>query len=147
MSRHFASIRPWRSVALVAALLVAHQAFAAPAAPAKKKPVAAAKAAGVKAQRPPIAKGKGAGTSKATAAKKPPASLSAKAAAKRPTPMVAAVAPRPEPQMYVPPPLGPERYYPNGIPELRPEFLHPLPGARPQVAVQDTGPNPFSAPQ
>jgi hypothetical protein len=26
---------------------------------------------------------------------------------------------------WVPPPLGPERFYPNGIPELRPEFLHP----------------------
>ena len=26
---------------------------------------------------------------------------------------------------WVPPPLGPERFYPNGIPELRPEFMHP----------------------
>ncbi|HEY1230473.1 MAG TPA: hypothetical protein VGF26_24455 [Ramlibacter sp.] len=24
------------------------------------------------------------------------------------------------------PPLGPERYYPNGIAPLRPEFMHPL---------------------
>lgn len=27
------------------------------------------------------------------------------------------------------PPLGPERFYPDGIPQLRPEFLHPLPAA------------------
>jgi len=25
------------------------------------------------------------------------------------------------------PPLGPERYYPNGIAPLRPEFMHQLP--------------------
>ena len=25
------------------------------------------------------------------------------------------------------PPLGPERYYPNGIAPLRPEFMHPVP--------------------
>lgn len=35
----------------------------------------------------------------------------------------------PPPVAWTPPPLGPERFYPNGIPELRPEFLHPLPGA------------------
>jgi hypothetical protein len=33
--------------------------------------------------------------------------------------------PLPPPVAWVPPPLGPERFYPNGIPELRPEFLHP----------------------
>jgi hypothetical protein len=33
------------------------------------------------------------------------------------------------PRVYLPP-LGPERFYPNGIPELRPEFLHPLPDAQ-----------------
>lgn len=26
------------------------------------------------------------------------------------------------------PPLGPERFYPDGIPELHPAFMHPLPG-------------------
>ncbi len=31
----------------------------------------------------------------------------------------------PPPVAWVPPPLGPERFYPNGIPELRPEFMHP----------------------
>jgi hypothetical protein len=25
------------------------------------------------------------------------------------------------------PPLGPERYYPNGVAPLRPEFMHPAP--------------------
>ena len=33
--------------------------------------------------------------------------------------------PLPPPVAWVPPPLGPERFYPNGIPELRPEFMHP----------------------
>ncbi len=33
------------------------------------------------------------------------------------------------------PPLGPERFYPNGIPELHPAFLHPLPGT-PMVSEQ-----------
>lgn len=37
------------------------------------------------------------------------------------------------------PPLGPERFYPNGIQELRPEFLHPLPGA-PAVSEQAAAP-------
>lgn len=40
-------------------------------------------------------------------------------------------APLPPPLAWTLPPLGPERYYPNGIPELRPEFLHPLPGEAP----------------
>ena len=34
--------------------------------------------------------------------------------------------------------LPPSRFYPNGIPELRPEFLHPLPGQ--QVVEAATGP-------
>jgi hypothetical protein len=33
----------------------------------------------------------------------------------------------PPPLVWTPPPLGPERFYPNGIPPLRPEFMHPLP--------------------
>lgn len=36
-----------------------------------------------------------------------------------------AARPLPPPVAWVPPPLGPERFYPNGIPELRPEFMHP----------------------
>lgn len=38
--------------------------------------------------------------------------------------------PLPPPVAWVPPPLGPERFYPNGIPELRPEFMHPEAPAR-----------------
>ena len=36
-----------------------------------------------------------------------------------------AARPVPPAVAWVPPPLGPERFYPNGIPELRPEFMHP----------------------
>jgi hypothetical protein len=36
---------------------------------------------------------------------------------------------------WVPPPLGPERFYPNGIPELRPEFMHPEVPARVEQAA------------
>ncbi|WBY00456.1 hypothetical protein PE066_13365 [Ramlibacter tataouinensis] len=45
----------------------------------------------------------------------------------------------PPPVAWTLPPLGPERFYPNGIPELRPEFLHPLPGA-PAVSAQAVAP-------
>jgi len=41
--------------------------------------------------------------------------------------------PLPPPVAWVPPPLGPERFYPNGIPELRPEFMHP---ERPPLRVE-----------
>ena len=51
--------------------------------------------------------------------------------------------PLPPPVAWVPPPLGPERFYPNGIPELRPEFLHPEgPPARVEQAA-NTGPEPL----
>jgi hypothetical protein len=162
-------IAPLRSLALVAALLVSTQAFAAPPGPVKKKPAATGKATSAQAQAKATTTKRNASV-KATAPKKaatatakapvvttkrsagkpakPAATATAKAGARQPGPNVAAVAPRPEPQMYVPPPLGPERYYPNGIPELRPEFLHPLPGARPQASAQDAMTNPaFSAPQ
>lgn len=44
--------------------------------------------------------------------------------------------PLPPPVAWVPPPLGPERFYPNGIPELRPEFMHPeAPPARVEQAA------------
>jgi hypothetical protein len=164
MSRPIASSpTPWGSLALVAALLVATPSIAASSAPVKKKPSATAKTSAAKAQ--PAGKSKGSSGVKATAKKAPapvakptaPVATAKRdarpapkgtATAKAPVPKVAAVAARPEPQMYVPPPLGPERYYPNGIPELRPEFLHPVPAARPQASAQDAMNNPaFTAPQ
>jgi hypothetical protein len=65
--------------------------------------------------RPATANGKSKPTTSAKASPAPPA----RAVARRPQ------APLPPPVAWVPPPLGPERFYPNGIPELRPEFLHP----------------------
>jgi len=87
----------------------------------KHKPVAANKS-GAKAKsavkRPPV-----------TAAKKK-SSATTTAAAKRPARTI------PPAVAWVPPPLGPERFYPNGIPELRPEFLYPEgPPAPPQQAA------------
>ena len=47
-----------------------------------------------------------------------------------------AARPLPPPVAWVPPPLGPERFYPHGIPELRPEFMHPeAPPARVEQAA------------
>lgn len=54
---------------------------------------------------------------KVAARAKPPVAAARASAAR------AAVAPR-EPYWT---PLPPSRFYPNGVPELRPEFLHPLP--------------------
>lgn len=65
---------------------------------------------------------------KAAARAKPPVT------AARPSAARAAVAPR-EPYWT---PLPPSRFYPNGIPELRPEFLHPLPQKQPQEAAANT---------
>lgn len=58
-------------------------------------------------------------------------------AASKPAPRkaVATTRPSPPPVAWVPPPLGPERFYPNGIPPLRPEFMHPeAPPARVEQA-------------
>ncbi|TFZ07183.1 hypothetical protein EZ313_11405 [Ramlibacter henchirensis] len=65
--------------------------------------------------RPATANSKSKPAASAKAASTPPA----RAVARRPQ------APLPPPVAWVPPPLGPERFYPHGIPELRPEFLHP----------------------
>lgn len=88
------------------------------AGPAKKKvkPVAAQKA---KPRKPAV-----------TAKKKP--TTTTNAAARRP----AEPRPLPPPIAWVPPPLGPERFYPHGIPELRPEFLHPEHPPRVEQAVE-----------
>ena len=58
------------------------------------------------------------------------------ATARAPSPRQPAARPLPPPVAWVPPPLGPERFYPNGIPELRPEFMHPeAPPARVEQAA------------
>ncbi len=96
--------------------------------PAAQAPAKAVKKPGAEAR----AKKKAPST---TARVKKPAAT-AKAPASRSKPTVAARAPA-----AVPPrepywtPLPPSRFYPNGIPELRPEFLHPLPSERPVVAA------------
>lgn len=74
----------------------------------------------------PVAANKSGAKAK-NAVKRPPAT-----AAKKKSPVAAAAATKrparnavPPAVAWVPPPLGPERFYPNGIPELRPEFLYP----------------------
>ncbi len=58
------------------------------------------------------------------------APLTAKTATGKAAPVAKAgsMASIPPPVARTLPPLGPERFYPNGIPELHPAFLHPLPG-------------------
>jgi hypothetical protein len=76
----------------------------------KSKPVAASKSRPGK----PVAKARHRKQPVATAKKAPATTV-----ANRPA------RPLPPPLVWIPPPLGPERFYPHGIPELRPEFLHP----------------------
>ncbi|TFY98196.1 hypothetical protein [Ramlibacter humi] len=49
--------------------------------------------------------------------------------------------PPPVSMNWTPPPLGPERFYPNGIPELHPAFMHPLPGDAPVQTTTAAGPS------
>ncbi|HYD77313.1 hypothetical protein [Ramlibacter sp.] len=56
-------------------------------------------------------------TKKALTKKAPLTARSARAAVAAPPPVARTL-----------PPLGPERFYPDGIPELHPAFMHPLPG-------------------
>lgn len=86
----------------------------------KSKPVAASKAKPGK----PVARARSPKQPVATAKKAPATSVANRPARALPPPVA-----------WVPPPLGPERFYPNGIPELRPEFLHP---ERPPVQVDQT---------
>jgi hypothetical protein len=123
---------------------------AADPATAKKPAVAGAvqhadikKAKDAKPRKPAVTARAPAKKSTVTAKGKSKAPVTAKAPVKKPV-ATAKVAPRApaatakrEPDRYVapapslgwtPPPLGPERFYPNGIPPLHPAFLHPLPG-------------------
>jgi hypothetical protein len=108
---------------------------------AKKKPVATKHTAKPRAHAASPAR-KRAGK---RAAKKAPPAAHAKRPMKAPLPTARASTPpattnatvRAAPARSLPPPqtatfipLGPERFYPNGIPELRPEFMHPLPEAQ-----------------
>lgn len=85
----------------------------------------------------PVASSKSAAKKPAVAARSPAkAPVTTRVPTPRPATAIARRPPAPAlppPVAWVPPPLGPERFYPNGIPELRPEFLHP---ERPPIAQQ-----------
>lgn len=74
--------------------------------------------------------GKPAATAKSVT-KKPVTRKKAQSAARTGVAPVAA----PPPVARTLPPLGPERFYPHGIPPLHPAFMHPLPGT-PGVSEQ-----------
>ena len=92
-----------------------------------------------KAPAKPRVTAKAPGTSKATVAAKPSASKSAAAKPTAPRPAVAKAAPVQQEVHWTQ--LPPSRGYPNGIPELRPEFLYPLPSQQPVQAATAPGPS------
>lgn len=99
-----------------------------------RKPAVTAKAASKKAVTARAANRRGTLTAKKPSGKK--ATATAKAPLRTTT-----ITARREPEKrylpppvsmnWTPPPLGPERFYPNGIPALHPAFMHPLPGEQP----------------
>jgi hypothetical protein len=113
----------------------------APPSAATKKP-APRKAGKAAKKRAPVAKKAGPRKPRAATAarKKPP--VTARSTSRKAPPGLARTRPTvPPPVAWTLPPLGPERFYPNGIPELRPEFLHPVPDASGRNEQAAAGPS------